>query len=1194
MQPVLAQMEFIQNKGQWDSQVQYRGDFTSGSFFLENQGFTVILHNTDDLKKVSDHFHGTNQLAKIGQPVTLHSFAYKVKFLGGNSFAKNTPDKIQPYHNNYFIGSDESKWASDCKIAHAVSYDNIYPNIDVRYYSDGGKMKYDIIVHPGGNINAIAMKYAGIDKLEVKNKELMINTPVASVKELYPYSYQVQEGQKKNINCKYVVKDNIVRFKVDDYDPNTTLIIDPTLIFSTFTGSFAENWGYTATPDANGNFYAGGIAFAPGYQTSPGAYQTVFNGGIADDNIGQGYDIAIMKFDSVGVNRKYATYIGGSGNEQPHSMICDAQGNLYIAGRTSSNNFPGANRTGNRSDYDIFVIKLKEDGSVNLGAIRMGGIANDGVNIRGKYVASSGAFATRRNYGDDARSEVILDSDGNVLVASCTQSLDFPVSSGAFQKNFGGGNAGVPNEENHFPQDGVILKFNSNLSSVLFSTYFGGSGDDACFVLAQNPLTGDIYVAGGTNSFNLPGRLAAGVMQSAYRGGVVDGFVTQIKNDGSAVIRTTYQGTDENDLVYGIQFDKKGFPYIMGTTTGNWTVFNVVYSNTGGKQFISKLKPDLSGYVYSTVFGSNTGTRGSPNLSPIAFLVDRCENVYVSGWGGGINGGAGYPTAGTSGLPLVKPISSTPNDGGDFYFFVLARNGDSVHFATNFGHFGGTVGEHVDGGTSRFDENGVVYQALCSCNDGGGPFPVTPGVWSRTNNAQICNEAAVKIEMNFAGVSAKIRTLINNIPNAISGCNPLRINVFDSVSKAKKFFWSWGDGSKIDTLFNRSDTSHLYILPAGIDEAFFTIMLIAEDSSTCNIRDTAFKRIRVSTNFATLGLSFKKQDPCTNLSYEFTNKSVAFIGSFDNKGFFWDFGDGTTDTGSISYNPVHRYASPGSYRVRLCVIDSFVCNAPDCIDTLLSVADIVKARFQVSPRVCLNEPLVFKNTSSGGQTFVWEFGDNTTSTDGGLTVTHTYTSIGTYRVRLMAYNPNTCNKGDTSDYFSVTVYPIPKADFDWTPNPPIENTPTRFNNKSIGATRYLWQFGDGESSTEINPVHQYNTTKTYKATLYAFNVANCVDSLTLEVPILIRPLLDVPSAFTPGRFGTNGIVKVEGFGIGRLSWKIYNRWGQLVFASTSKNNGWDGTFKGALQPMDVYAYTLDVEFTDGQKLRKTGDITLLR
>jgi gliding motility-associated-like protein len=1134
--------------------------------------------------------HGTNLLTTAGETVILHSNAYKVNFLGGNKFTQNTPDKIQPYHTNYFVGTDKNKWASDCKIAQAVSYKNVYPNVDLRYYSDAGKMKYDIIVHPGGNVDKIAMQYTGVDKIEVKNKELLINTSVGLVKELYPYSYQANETGRQTVNCRYTVNNNIVRFKVDNYDPTSTLVIDPTLIFSTFTGSTADNWGYAATPAPDGSFYAGGIAFSTGFPVSPGAYQTAFGGGASDDQIGVGYDVAIMKFSANGSNRLYATYLGGNGNESPSSMISDAQGNLVITGRTSSPNFPIIPPKTGGPDYDIFVVKLNAAGTAPLGGARAGGSGNDGVNIRPKWVAPSGAYGTRRNYGDDARGEVIIDAAGNILVASCTQSNNFPVTPGALQTGFGGGNTGP--EASHFPQDGVILKFTPNLSTVLFSTYFGGTGDDACFVLSQNPLTGDIYVAGGTNSADLPGRNAAGVMQPSYKGGEVDGFVSQIKSNGSAVVRTTYQGTGGDDMVYGIQFDKAGFPYIMGTTTGVWTVFNAIFSNNGGKQFISKLKPDLSDYVYSTVFGTGAA---EPNLSPIAFLVDRCENVYVSGWGGGINTRLGYPSSGTTNMPEVNPIPGIPPpDGDDFFFFVLAKNAASQLFGSHFGHFGGQTGEHVDGGTSRFDNNGIVYQALCSCHDGGGTFPTTPGAWSSTNNSTSCNLAAVKIEMNFAGVSASVRTLINNIPDAVSGCNPLRVNVFDSISIAKTFIWDWGDGSKRDTLLNRSDTSHLYVLPVGVNQAFYTIMLIGEDSGKCNIRDTAYKRIKVSTNIATLGLSFVKQSPCTNLSYQFKNESVAVIGSFDNKGFVWDFGDGTTDTGSISYNPVHRYASPGSYRVKLCVIDTFVCNSPDCVDTLLSVASVVKAAFQVNPRVCVGAPLTFLNKSTGGQTFKWEFGDNTTSTDASLTITHTYNTVGTFNVRLIANNPNTCNLSDTSAYFTVTVLSIPKADFDWTPIPAQVNKPTIFNNKSIGATRYLWNFGDGEQSTEVNPVHQYNATATFSATLYAYNAENCVDSVTRLIPNIVIPLLDVPNAFTPGRFGENGVVKVKGFGIGTINWKIYNRWGQLVFATSDRNQGWNGLFKGALQPMDVYAYTLDVEFTDGQKLRKTGDITLLR
>ena len=1184
-----AQMEFIQNKGQWDSRVEYRGDFSTGSFFLEKDGFTVAVHNTDDLKKISDQMHGHNpNTATTGQPITLNSHAYKVKFLGGSSFAPNIPDKIQPYHNNYFMGNDESKWAADCKIAQAVTYQNVYPNIDVRYYSDAGKMKYDIIVHPGGNIDAIAMQYTGTDKIAVKNKELLIKTSVGEIKELYPYSYQATDGARQTINCKYVVKNNIVRFSVKDYDNKSTLIIDPTLIFSTFTGSTADNWGYTATPAPDGSFYAGGIAFGFGFPYSPGAYQTVYGGGINEDNTGP-YDMAIIKYSANGANRLYATYIGGSGNEQPHSMICDAQGNLIIAGRSNSANYPKTiPQIGSGGSYDIVLTKLNAAGTAIIGSVKMGGTNQDGVNIRGKYFAPDGPDVTRRNYGDDARSEVFIDGAGNVFLASCTQSSNFPVTPGTpIQAVFGGGGTGP----GHSPQDGVILKFTSNLSAVLFSTFFGGSGDDACFVVSQNPLSGNIYVAGGTNSTNLPGD-KTGVMQGTYQGGVVDGFITEIFDDGSGIIRTTYQGTIGNDLIYGIQFDKFGFPYIMGTTTGNWPVLNAAFSNAGSKQFISKLQPDLSAYVYSTVFGTNASV---PNLSPIAFLVDRCQNVYVSGWGGGINNLKLFPTAGTGGLPEVNPLPGIPPaDGSDFYFFVLEKNAQSQLFGSHFGQ-NGSVGDHVDGGTSRFDANGVIYQAVCACGtgtlSGGDRFPTTPGSWSRVNNALGgggCNEAAVKIEMNFAGIGASVKATINGVVDTI-GCVPLTIKFTDTLAKGKMYIWNYGDGSpKDDTTFAPNNTvTHTYT-----QVGTFLLRLISIDSATCNISDTAFVSVKVGANIINVDFSFFKLDSCNSLRYQFTNLTTATVPNYNSQTFLWDFGDGSAKV-RTGFGPlIHTFPAVGSYTVTLIVADTAFCNAPDTAQKMVRISPNVKAIFSTAPRGCVPYDAVFKNTSLGGTDWIWEFGDGNFST--AFEPTHTYLATGTYNVRLIAIDTSTCNKRDTSAYFAITVFPIPTANFSWTPNPPVENTITRFTNLSIGANRYVWNFGDGETSTDVNPFHLYNATGTYKATLYAFNIADCVDSITQDVPILIRPLLDVPNAFTPGRFGKNAIVKVEGFGIDKLNWKIYNRWGQVVFATNDRNQGWDGTFKGTLQPMDVYTYALDVEFTDGQKARKTGDISLLR
>ncbi len=1173
---VKAQMEFVENKGQWNSNVNYRGNFKTGSFFLENKGFTVLLHDPKDVQTISAVGHGHNgNKIKLPKPFTFHSFAYKVKFLGATGKIQALPDKPLPTYNNYFIGDDKSSWASNCKLFQAVTYKNVYPDIDVRYYSNGNELKYDFIVRPGGNTSAIAIQYDGVKEIFVKDKELNIVTPVGVVKELYPYSYQSINGKKQEVDCKYVVRNNVVTLQLKNYDPTQTLIIDPSIIFSSFVGTSTDTdiWSYTATPGPDGSLFAGGISFRASYPVSAGAYNTTFNGGPVEEGY-PGYDIGIFKFSPNGSTRLYATFLGGNGNEQPHSMITDAAGNLIIAGRTNSTNYPvTVANIGSGGAYDIVITKFNAAGSALLGSVKIGGSADDGVNIRPKYRGTLGVDGIRRNYGDDARSEVILDGANNIILSSCSQSGNFPITDTLIQKAYGGGR-----------QDGVILKFNSNLSSLLFATFFGGSGDDACFVASINPVSSNLYIAGPTTSNDLRGD-KTGVINGTFQGGVSDGYVTEIVPDGSAIIKTTYLGTSGIDMVYGLKFDKLGFPYVMGTTTGSWPVISANFSNPGSKQFISKLQPDLSGYVYSTVFGTNSS---SPNISPTAFLVDRCQNVYVSGWGGGVNIDQNYSTGNTNGLPEINPLQGIPAaDGKDFYFFVLQKNAQSQLFGSHFGQFG-QFGDHVDGGTSRFDENGVIYQAICANCNGGTTFPTTPGSWATSNNSNNCNEIALKIEMNFTGVAAGLQASINAVINDTSGCLPLTVNFKDTLQKGKKFYWSFGDGSPV-VITTGFDVSHVYNAVGN-----YTVMLIAEDSSTCNVRDTAYKIIKVGNNLANLDFIPQKLPPCESLTMQYSNISTPTFFSFGPRSFYWDYGDGSPrDTAALNPPRIHTYAAPGVYKVKLFILDTTFCNSPDSIEKIIRISPLVKASFKTPALGCAAYTGIFDNTSLAGTDFIWEFGDGTFSTD--INPTHLYANPGTYNVRLIAIDTNTCNKIDTSAYFTIKVVLKPTAFFSWSPVIPEANVPVSFTNlSSADATHFLWNFGDGESSTERNPVHQYNATGTYTAELIAYNAANCTDTFRLPVTVIVLPLLDVPNAFTPGRFGENGIVSVKGFGIGKMGWKIYNRWGQLIFQTTNRKQGWDGTFKGKVQPMDVYTYTLDVEFTNGKKLRKTGDITLLQ
>ncbi|MFL5741503.1 MAG: PKD domain-containing protein [Flavisolibacter sp.] len=1186
-------IEFVENKGQWDDRVRYMGQVSNGAFFIHNDGFTVLQHDSKDWEKLhlATHDHSLNAESLKGQGFIVHSHAYRVNFLDANAKAQLIADKPLNSYNNYFIGGDPSKWAGDCRIYQGVTLKDVYPFVDIRYYSDQGSMKYDLIVRPGGRVSDIAMKYDGADKIQVKARELVIGTSVGELKELEPYTYQYSEKGKTSVAAKYNVKDNVVRFDIKNYDPNSTLIIDPTLVFCSFTGSPADNWGFTATYGPDGSMYGGGIVFDSGFPVSTGAFQTNFGGG-AGGCFGGRNDIGIIKLSPDGSNRMFATYLGGGGSEMPHSLIVDDNGELIVAGRTTSamtgpGAYPvtapmiqsaGAALANARSDYDIVITKLSANGDRLIGSRRIGGSGEDGANIT--PCGGSGANSLQRNYGDEARSEVNLDAAGNIYLAGCTQSDNFPIV-GGFQATKAGA------------QDAVVIKFNPDLSNLLFSTFLGGTGNDAAYVLSISPLTGQIYVAGGTESTNLPGSTAGTL--GAINNGAIDGFVSIISADGSSILKTTYVGTGANDQIYGIQFDRFGFPYVMGQTTGTWPIVNAAWSQPKGKQFIAKLQKDLSAYVYSTVFGKG---EASPDISPVAFLVDRCENVYVSGWGGKVVSSLNYPTAGVSGLPVTPDaLKSTPDInnqsglGEDFYFFVLKKDASAQLYGSFFGQNSSTIGDHVDGGTSRFDKNGVIYEAICASCSNNSPFPTTPGAWATSKPPSAnCNLALVKIAFNLAGVGSGVESFIQGVPRDTAGCVPLTVDFKDTALVAKSYEWNFGDGSpQITTTI--PNATHTYTFTGT-----FKVMLVAIDSSTCNIRDTSYTHIRVGASRATLDFTPRKQGPCQQFQYLFENNSQAPIGvPFGLSSFTWDFGDGTPRVNAGPGNVNHTFASAGTYNVKLILHDTSYCNSPDSIVKQLRVAALVKAGFQTPVNGCAPYNAVFANTSQAGENFVWDFGDGGTSTQ--ISPIHLYAVPGTYTIKLVATDTATCNKIDSTS-FTITVYGKPTADFTADPQPPTVNTSISFTNlSSTDAVRFKWLFGDGDTLVVTNRAivqHEYNATNTYNACLIAINPAGCADTACKQVRTLIEPAVDVPTAFTPGNGGVNSVVYVRGFGIAKMTFTIWARWGQKVFETNDKHIGWNGRFNGKLLPMDVYAYTLSVEFTDGTKTTKTGDITLIR
>lgn len=1189
-------LDFIENRGQWKEDFNYKSTVGNGTVFIRSNGITVLKNHPDDHAAFIEYMHahgdskengvhrGDEMNATSSQLPVIRSHAYQMNFLGSNATSRFESERPTGEVANYFLGDDKKSWRTDVKSYGAVLQKDLYPGIDVRYYSNGDKLKYDLIVHAGSTPSKIIMKYEGVDKLSVKEGQLVIKTSVGDSKELIPYAYQIVNGQKKEVTCAYDLSGEQVRFKLTGYNPQADLVIDPVLVFSTYTGSKSSNWGYTAAPGPDGSLYAGGIVFATGYPITTGAFQAVFNGGIGVGSI-RGIDIGLTRFSPDGKSRIFSTYLGGSGDEFPHSIYVDPQGNAVILGRTTSSNFPvvNGNKIGALGNTDIFVTKLAANGKSLIGGILIGGSGVDGANIDPSI--SPAGKSLLYNYGDNARSEVILDKQNNVYIASSTQSKDFPKRNTA--TTYGS------------LQDGVLMKFSPDLSTIYFSAIIGGNDDDAAFVLSLNPLNNDIYVAGASKSTDLPGN-KSGVINSSLVGGI-DGYVSVFNNSG-VLQKTSYLGTTLTDIVYGVQFDQKGFPYIMGISLGSWPVKNASFSNAGAKQFIAKLKPDLSDYVYSTVYGTAALV---PNISPVAFLVDRCENVYVSGWGGRLNlcmtGSFDQKTVGTTGLPIVGGPIQNYTDNKDFYFFVLQKDAVAQLYGSFFGQQGGE-GDHVDGGTSRFDSKGAIYQAVCSNCGGSYICPrdpirrsmiITPGVVAPVNGALgsgtagECNLAAFKINFEFEGVKAGALASIDGVPHDTSGCFPLKVDFSDTVDIGKTYQWDFGDGATYTG--TSAEVSHTYTTAGN-----FKARLISTDPTRCITTDTSYVTIRVRKDKAVIMASGAKLPPCQSLAYRFNNTSIPPTGTiFTDTSFVWDFGDNSplVKMGKLSVD--HTYPAAGTYKVKLILNDTTFCNAYDVYQFNISISPLVKANFTTPGVGCRPHLAEFSNTSVAGQTFIWDFGDGSAKYTGANPPAHLYNQLGDYIVTLIAQDPATCNGADTLKY-PISVKPKPVAGFGFSPDPALENTPTKFTNLSSGAKTYEWNFGDDDTSTLVNPIHLYQRTGTYNACLVATTEFGCTDTTCHAIGAIITDVVDVPNAFTPNGDGVNDKVYVRGFGIAQMNFRVYNRWGQLMFESASPYYGWDGKFKGELQPMDVYAYTLIVAFGDGTTITKKGDITLIR
>src|SRR5690606_18562868 len=301
-------LSFIENRGQWDGGFSYKAGIPGGNLYVFQNKLLFDYYNVKDYERIHELTCGTNKksLDEVGNEI-INLHAYAVEFIGANKQTSYINENRRSYFHNYFLGNDPSKWQSKVGLFGSVIQKGLYNGIDFKIYTADGKisMKYDFVVAPGANPNQIKLKYDGVTPLLKEDGSLLIKTSVNEVSESAPYTYQIINGKKIEVASRYVLKNNELSFEFPNgYNNAFELVIDPDLIFATFSGAItSQMYSFATTYDETSCLYAGARAHGVGLPVTTGSYQINFAGG--------SHDVGINKYNPLGTGLIYSTYFGG-------------------------------------------------------------------------------------------------------------------------------------------------------------------------------------------------------------------------------------------------------------------------------------------------------------------------------------------------------------------------------------------------------------------------------------------------------------------------------------------------------------------------------------------------------------------------------------------------------------------------------------------------------------------------------------------------------------------------------------------------------------------------------------------------------------------------------------------------------------------------------------------------------------------
>jgi hypothetical protein len=563
--------------------------------------------------------------------------ALRMRLQGADGHARLQPARRLPGIVNEFLGNDRANWRRNLPTFARLQAAEVYPGVDLVFHGRRGALEYDFVLAPGADPGLIGLRFSGQKGMRLDGRgNLLVRVGAGELRQLRPRAFQ--DG--KTVPARFrLLGESRVAFALGRYDRSRPLLIDPSIFYSTYLGGGGNDVGYGVAVDAGGNAYLTGQTASTNFPTASPLQGT--NGG--------GFDAFVTKLNAAGSALVYSSYVGGTGTEVGNGIAVDGTGSVYLAGETSSVNFPTASpfQAANGGGSDAFVTKLNSAGSALAYSSYLGGTLTD------------------RAFG------IAVDGTGSAYMIGETNSTNFPTAS-PYQAASGG----------NF--DVFAAKVNVAGSAKLYSTYLGGSSSDEGYGIAVDG-SGNAYLTGETSSTNFP---TASALQAAS-GGITDGFVTKLNTAGSALTYSSYLGGSGVDRGRAISLDAGGNAYLTGETTStNFPTQSAFQASIGGATdaFVAKLNAAGSAMVYSSYLGGG--------------LADIGRGIAVDGGG---NASLTGETSSTN-FPTASPFQATNGGAADAFATKVNANGSALAYSSYLGGSGTDRGRGiaVDAGGSAY------------------------------------------------------------------------------------------------------------------------------------------------------------------------------------------------------------------------------------------------------------------------------------------------------------------------------------------------------------------------------------------------------------------------------------------------------------------------------------------------------------